>query len=188
MAATLDGRTIAFLTANEGVEQVELTEPWEAVQASGGRPVLVAPEVGTVQAFDHLDKADRFTADRAASQVDASDFDGLVLPGGVANPDQLRLDGAAIRLISSMVEAGRPVAVICHGPWTLIEARVVRGRTLTSWPSVRTDLENAGATWVDEEVVTCENGPNVLVSSRNPDDLPAFTKRLVEVFAGSGHG
>ncbi len=183
MSNELSGRTIAFLVANEGIEQVELTEPWEAVRAAGGNPRLVAPKDGNVQAFNHLDKADTFPVDDLVAEVSAEQFHGLVLPGGVANPDQLRMDAAAVGFVASMVKSGRPVAAICHAPWTLVEADVVRGRTLTSWPSVATDLRNAGATWVDEEVVVCEQGPNVLVSSRKPDDLKAFCETLVERFA-----
>jgi protease I len=183
MTAQLQDRRIAFLTANEGVEQVELTGPWEAVKKAGGIPVLVAPEVGKVQAFNHLDTADTFEASVAAKDADAGDYDGLVLPGGVASPDQLRTDDDAVRFVKDFFEAGTPVAVICHGPWTLVEAGVLDGRVITSWPSVRTDIENAGGVWRDEEVVVCEEGPNTLVSSRNPDDLPAFNDRLVEVFA-----
>lgn len=173
---------IAFLTANEGVEQVELSEPWSAVTSAGGEPVLVAPEPGTVQGFDHLDKGDTFEATLAAAAADVVDFDGLVLPGGVANPDQLRTDADAVRFVASFFDAGKPVAVICHGPWTLVEADVVRGRTLTSWPSLRTDIENAGGTWRDDEVVVCREGPNTLVSSRKPDDLPSFVDRMKEAF------
>ena len=175
---------IAFLTANEGVEQVELTAPWDAVEAAGGRPVLVAPETGKVQGFNHLDKGDTFEATVAVGSADVGDFDGLVLPGGVANPDQLRMDAGAVRFVSAFVDAGKPIAVICHGPWTLVEADVVDGRTLTSWPSLRTDIENAGGEWRDEEVVVCENGPNTIVSSRKPDDLPAFIDRMLAVFDG----
>jgi protease I len=178
----LDSKTIAFLTANEGVEQVELTEPWETVEKEGGTAVLVAPKKGTVQAFNHLDKADTFEATVATADADVNSFAGLVLPGGVANPDQLRLDSDAVRLIRDIVTSGKPVAVICHGPWTLVEADVVDGRTLTSWPSLRTDLINAGGKWVDQEVAVCDHGPNVIVSSRKPDDLPSFTKHLVDVF------
>lgn len=181
----LNDRRIAFLTANEGVEQIELTSPWKAVKAAGGTPVLLAPEAGTVQGFDHLDAADEFTAELAVADADPSDYDGLVLPGGVANPDQLRTHDPAVRFIADLTAQGTPIAVICHGPWTLVEADVVRGRTLTSWPSLQTDIENAGGRWVDEPVVVCDTGPNVLVSSRKPDDLEAFEGRLVEVFAGA---
>jgi protease I len=177
---SLDGKTIAFLVANEGVEQVELTDPMEAVRSAGGTPVLIAPEAGEVQAFDHLDKADVFTAERATADVALSEFDAIVLPGGVANPDQLRTDEPAVELIRSAAERGLPIAAICHGPWTLIEADVVRGRRLTSWPSLRTDLRNAGAVWLDEQVVVCDHGPGPIISSRNPDDLPAFCRAVVE--------
>lgn len=181
--AALTGDKVAFLVANEGVEQVELTDPWKAVEDAGGTPVLVAPDAGDVQAFDHLDKADVFEATMSAADADASDYVGLVLPGGVANPDQLRTDQASVGLVKAFFDAGKPVAVICHGPWTLVEAGVVDGRVLTSWPSVQTDIRNAGGQWVDEEVVVCDHGPNRLVSSRNPDDLPAFTEEMVKTFS-----
>jgi protease I len=182
MAGKLDGKTIAFL-ATEGVEQVELTEPWQAVRDAGGTPELISLESGTVQAFNHLDKADTFPVDHTAAEVDASDYDALVLPGGVANPDQLRSDRDAVAFVRAFFDQAKPVAVICHGPWTLIDAGVVQGRTLTSWPSLRTDLRNAGATWVDEEVHVDEG----LVSSRKPDDLPAFCAKLVEEFVEGKH-
>jgi protease I len=179
MAAALNGRKVAFLVANEGVEQVELTDPWQAVEEAGGTPVLLAPEAGEVQAFDHLDKADTFTATVAVGDAHVADYDGLVLPGGVANPDQLRTSEAAVAFARGFFEAGKPVAVICHGPWTLVEAGVVQGRTLTSWPSLQTDIRNAGGTWVDQEVVVDAG----LISSRNPGDLPAFCATLVEEIA-----
>src|SRR5690348_10000136 len=182
MAEELKGKKIAFLAA-EGVEQVELTEPWKAVEQAGGSPELISVEDGEVQAFNHLDKADTFTVDKTAKDADASDYDGLVLPGGVANPDFLRSDEDAVRFVRGFFEQAKPVGVICHGPWTLVEADVVKGRTLTSWPSLRTDLRNAGAKWVDEEVVVDEG----LVSSRNPDDLPAFNAKIVEEFAEGRH-
>jgi protease I len=181
MPADLEGRKVAVMVANEGAEQVELTEPWDAITAAGGRPVLVAPKLGDVQAFNHLDRADTFRSELTTREVDVSDLlAGLVLPGGVANPDQLRTDDAAVQVIRDVVDAGLPIAVICHGPWTLIEADVVSGRTLTSWPSLRTDVENAGGTWVDQEVVVCTDGPNTIVSSRKPDDLPAFCSAMIE--------
>jgi protease I len=183
MPSSLKGKTIAFLVAPEGVEQVELTEPWKAVEQAGGTPELVSTDVGKVQAFNHLTPADTFEADKAADSVSSSDYAALVLPGGVANPDFLRTNDAAVAFAKSFFEAGKPVAVICHGPWTLIDADAVRGRTMTSWPSVATDLRNAGANWVDEEVVECSRGPNTLVSSRKPDDLPAFCRTLVGAFA-----
>ena len=182
MGNSLNGKTIAFLVAPEGVEQVELTEPWKAVEEAGGTPELVSTDVGKIQAFNHLTPADTFEADKAADSVSSSDYAALVLPGGVANPDFLRTNAAAVAFAKSFFDAGKPVAVICHGPWTLIEADVVRGRTMTSWPSVQTDLRNAGANWVDEEVVECSRGPNTLVSSRKPDDLPAFCNALVSAF------
>ncbi len=184
MSNELTNRKIAFLAAPEGTEQVELTEPWQAVENAGGTPELVSTEVGKVQAFNHLTPADTFEADTAAESVSASDYDALVLPGGVANPDLLRTKPAAVAFAKSFFEAGKPVAVICHGPWTLVEADVVRGRRITSWPSLQTDLRNAGADWVDDEVVVCTGGPNTLVSSRKPDDLPAFCTKMVEAFAG----
>jgi len=180
----LTDKTIAFLVSNEGAEQVELTDPWSAIEDAGGRPVLVSLEAGEVQAFNHLDKGDTFPVDATAADADPAEFDGLVLPGGVANPDQLRDDPDAVAFVRSFFDACKPVAVICHGPWTLVEADVVRGRTLTSWPSLKTDLRNAGAEWVDEELVVDDDGPNVLVSSRKPDDLPAFCKATVEALAG----
>jgi protease I len=182
MADELKGKKIAFLAA-EGVEQVELTEPWQAVEQAGGSPELVSVEDGEVQAFNHLDKADTFPVDKTAKTADASDYDGLVLPGGVANPDFLRMDEDAVRFVRAFFEQAKPVGVICHGPWTLVEADVVKGRTITSWPSLQTDLRNAGANWVDEEVVVDEG----LVSSRNPDDLPAFCAKLVEELAEGEH-
>lgn len=183
MSGALQGKTIAFAVAQEGIEQVELTEPWKAVQEAGGTPKLLAPESGTAQAFNHLDKADTFDVDVTYADADAGDFDALVLPGGVANPDALRLDDDAVAFVKAFFEAGKPVAAICHAPWTLVEADVVRGRTMTSWPSLATDLRNAGAEWVDEEAVT-DNG---LVTSRKPDDLPAFCAKLVEEFAEGKH-
>jgi deglycase len=178
---TRESPPIAFLAAGEGTEQVELIEPWQAVLAMGGRPLLVSPALDRIQMFNHLDRGDAKEVDVPVSAAAESDFAALVLPGGVANPDALRTDPAAVAFAGSFFAAGKPVAAICHAPWTLIEADVVRGRTLTSWPSLRTDLANAGATWVDEEVVRCEKGPNVLVTSRRPDDLPAFCKAFTEV-------
>ena len=182
MAPTLKGKTIAFLVAPEGIEQVELTEPWQAVQDAGGTPRLVSTDSGTVQGYQHLDKADTFDVDDTVDGKSAADYDGLVLPGGVANPDYLRMQPAAVAFAKSFFDAGKPVASICHAPWTLIEADVVRGRRMTSWPSVKTDLRNAGAEWVDEEVVVCESGPNVLVTSRKPDDLKAFCGEITDRF------
>lgn len=168
MSNELSGKTVVFVVANEGVEQVELTRPWLAVKEAGGQPVLAAPKKDDVQAFNHLEKGDSFQVDTVTAALRPEDFDAVVLPGGVANPDQLRLDGPAVRYLREIFDAGKPAAVICHGPWTLVEADLVRGRTLTSWPSLETDIRNAGGTWVDEEVVTCTNGPNTLVTSRKP--------------------
>jgi protease I len=181
-STSLSGRKVAFLVAAEGIEQVELTEPWQAVEKAGGEPVLISPGAGKVQAFDHLDKADTFEVDVPVADADVADYVGLVLPGGVANPDALRLDDGAVEFVKAFFEAGKPVAAICHAPWVLVEADVVSGRRMTSWPSLQTDLRNAGAEWVDEEVVV-DSG---LVTSRKPDDLPAFTERLVGLFADAG--
>jgi protease I len=184
MSAELQGKTVAFLVANEGIEQVELTEPWQAVEQAGGTPKLIAPEGGTAQAFNHLDKADTFPVDETADDAAPETFDALVLPGGVANPDQLRMKPAAVAFTKSFFDAGKPVAVICHGPWTLVEAGVLSGRTITSWPSLQTDIRNAGGTWVDEEVHV-DSGANTLISSRKPDDLKAFCSALVDEFASA---
>jgi protease I len=182
MANELQGKKIAFL-ATDMVEQVELTEPWKAVQKAGGQPELVSLMPCRIQGFNHYDKADSFEVDKTVEEVSASDYDGLVQPGGVGNPDTLRADENAVNFVREFFEQGKPVAVICHGPWMLVEAGVVRGRTVTSWPSVQTDIRNAGGNWVDEEVVV-DNG---LVTSRKPDDLPAFNKKLVEEFAEGKH-
>ncbi|MER6463735.1 type 1 glutamine amidotransferase domain-containing protein [Streptomyces sp. NPDC048409] len=176
---------IAFLTAPEGVEQVELTEPWKAVADAGHEPVLVSTEPGRVQGFDHLDKADTFPVDEVVGDASADAFGALVLPGGVANPDFLRTDDRAVAFVKGFFEAGLPVAAICHAPWTLVEADVVRGRTLTSWPSLRTDIRNAGGTWVDEQVQVCGAGPNTLVTSRRPDDLKAFCGAFLDALGGA---
>jgi protease I len=183
MGEKLSGRRIAFLMANEGVERVELTEPRRAVEEAGGEVELLAPEQGDIQTFDHLEQADAYPADRAVADASVEDYDGLVLPGGVANPDQLRLDEDAVRFVVDFFASGKPVAAICHAPWTLIEADVVRGRRLTSWPSLQTDIRNAGGEWSDEEVVV-DHG---LVTSRKPDDLPAFCAKAVEEFAEGTH-
>jgi protease I len=183
MSDELQGKRVAFLVANEGVEQIELEKPLEAVREAGAEADLVAPEEGEVQAFNHLDKGDTFGVDRVAGDADAGEYDALVLPGGVANPDQLRTRPEAVEFARAFFEAGKPVGVICHGPWTLVEADVVRGRTLTSWPSLETDLRNAGADWVDEEVHVDQG----LVSSRRPDDLPAFCAKVVEEIAEGVH-
>lgn len=176
-AATV--RRVAFLVANEGVEEVELTRPWKAVESAGGAPVLIAPKADVVQAFNHLDRGHTFTATESTALADPDSFDALVLPGGVANPDQLRLDDAAVEFIRRFAGSTKPIAAICHGSWTLVEADVVRGRQLTSWPSLQTDLRNAGAEWVDKPLVECTSGPGALISSRNPDDLDLFCESLV---------
>ncbi|MFX0595112.1 type 1 glutamine amidotransferase domain-containing protein [Melissospora conviva] len=182
MTKSLQGKRIAFL-ATDGVEEVELTEPAKAVRAAGGEVDLVALRPGSIQAFNHLDKSSTYDVDVTVGDADPQRYDGLVLPGGVANPDELRGDPAAVRFVRSFFDAGKPVGVICHGPWTLIEAGVVQGRTITSWPSLRTDLTNAGANWIDAEVHV-DNG---LVSSRKPDDIPAFNAKIVEEFAEGVH-
>jgi protease I len=181
----LHGKTVAFLVANEGVEQPELTSPWQTVLDAGGTPLLLAPKAGVVQAFDHHDKGDTFPVDLPIKEARVDDFDALVLPGGVVNADELRTHTDAVELVKSFFDTGRPVAVICHGPWSLIEADRLRGRTLTSWPSLQTDIRNAGGQWVDEEVRVCRSGPNTLISSRKPDDLKAFDAALIEVVAAS---
>src|SRR4051794_7830492 len=185
MAVQLEGQRIAFLVANDGVEQVELTEPWRVVQETGGQPILVAPNEGEVRARNHLDAGDTFPVDVTVRDALGQEFDGLVLPGGVANPDHLRTEPEAVRFVRSFFDAGKPVAAICHAPWTLIDAGAARGRTLTSWPSLRTDLTNAGAEWIDAEVHVDRNDGSPLVTSRKPDDLRAFTEQLVRTFSGS---
>jgi protease I len=183
VTSRLDGRTIAFMVANAGVEQVELTQPWEALQSAGARTVLIAPERGQVQAFDHdVEKAGTFPADQPIADVRVDDVDGLVLPGGTTNPDKLRLDPDAVHLVRSFVQTRKPIAAICHGPWTLVEADVVAGKTLTSWPSLRTDIENAGGVWQDAEVVTSREEGWTLVTSRKPADLEAFIDAAIEAF------
>jgi protease I len=182
VAGKLDGKQIAFL-ATDGVEQVELTEPWKAVEQEGGKPELLSPKDDRIKGFDHVDKADTFDVDGAVAGASASDYDGLVLPGGVVNADHLRMDEDAVRFVRGFFEEGAPVGVICHGPWILIEAGVVRGRTITSYPSLQTDLRNAGAEWIDQEVVVDAG----LVSSRRPDDLPAFCDKVVEEICEGRH-
>lgn len=179
----LSGHRVAFLVAPEGVEQVELTEPWKAVENAGGQPELVSVQSGTIQAFHHLDKADTFPVDKVVNEVSPDGYDALVLPGGVANPDALRQVPNAVRFVGEFFRQQKPVAAICHAPWMLVEADVVRDRRVTSYPSVATDLRNAGATWVDAEVVV-DSG---LVTSRNPRDLPAFCAKLVEEVAEGKH-
>lgn len=176
---------VAFLAAREGVEQIELTDPWQAVRQAGGKPTLVSTDSGRLQAFDHFDKADTFPVDRTVADADPDDFDALVLPGGVANPDLLRTDPKAVAFVRGFFERGKPVAAICHAPWTLVEAGVVAGRTLTSWPSLRTDITNAGGTWQDEQVVVCEAGDSTLITSRRPRDLKAFDDAMLTEFTRS---
>ena len=175
MATSIKGKRVAFL-ATDGVEEVEYTEPRKAVEAAGGHAELVSIKDGSIQAVNHLDKSATYPVDKHVKDADVEQYDALVLPGGVANPDFLRTDPQAVRFVRDFFTAGKPVAAICHGPWTLVEAGVVDGRTLTSWPSLRTDLANAGATWVDEEVYV-DNG---LVTSRKPDDLPSFCEKLLD--------
>jgi protease I len=182
---------VAFLVAPEGVEQIEMTDPWDALTATGETPQLVCTRSGRVQAFHHLDKADTFPVDQTVAEASADDFDALVLPGGVANPDFLRLNRKAVAFARAFFDAGKPVAAICHASWTLVEADVVRGRRLTSWPSLRTDIRNAGGEWADEPVVVDEGRgqgqgqPNTLVTSRKPDDLKFFDEAMLEAFAGT---
>jgi protease I len=178
----LDGKKIAFV-ATHGVEQVELTQPWDAVKGEGAEAELLSLEKGQIQGFNHLDHGDKFDVDKKVADADMNDYDGLVLPGGVANPDFLRVDDDVRSFVRAFFEAGKPVAAICHGPWTLIDAGVVKGMTVTSWPSLRTDLTNAGATWIDQEVHV-DRG---LTTSRKPDDLPAFNAKIIEEFAEGTH-
>lgn len=183
MAEKLKGLKIAILVA-DGFEQQELTEPKKALEEAGALTEIVSPVKGQVEGWNHFDKGDKFPVDVALDDAEAEGYDALLLPGGVANPDQLRMIPRAVEFIKEFFDAGKPVAAICHGPWTLIEADVVRGRTITSWPSLKTDLRNAGAKWVDEEVVT-DNG---LVTSRKPEDIPAFNQKMIEEFAEGQHG
>lgn len=178
MANELSGKRIAFL-ATDMVEQVELTGPWEALQKTGASLELISDKEDEIQGFNHYDKADKFKVDRTVEEADASEYDALVLPGGVGNPDTLRMDENAVRFVRDFFEQGKPVGAICHAPWMLIEAGVVRDRTVTSWPSLTTDLRNAGANRIDKEVVVDDG----LVTSRWPDDIPAFSKKLIEEFA-----
>ncbi|GLZ36264.1 glutamine amidotransferase [Lentzea sp. NBRC 105346] len=175
-------KKIAFLVAEEGIEQVELTDPWAHVEKAGGVPRLLAPKLGTVQGFNHLTPADTFPVDVDYADASPSDYDGAVIPGGVANADFLRMDEHAVRFVQAMVEAGKPIASICHGPWLLVEADVVRGKTLTSWPSLKTDIRNAGAEWEDSEVCVSDANGWTLVTSRKPDDLPDFNREALKAF------
>jgi len=182
VADKLQGKRVAFL-ATDMVEQVELTEPWKAVKDAGGTPELVSLKEGEIQGFNHYDKADTFKVDRTVEEARAEDYDALVIPGGVGNPDTMRTDENAVQLVRDFFEQGKPVGVICHGPWMLVEAGVVRGRKITSWPSLQTDIRNAGGDWVDQEVVVDDG----LVTSRKPDDLPAFNEKIVEEFCEGRH-
>jgi protease I len=182
MAHDLKGKKIAILAA-DGVEQVELTGPREALEEAGATTELVSLDDGEIQAFNHLDHGDRFTVDRTVGQASADDYDGLLIPGGVANGDFLRADEDAVRFTKDFASAKKPIASICHGPWVLVEAGIVDGRTITSWPSLQTDVRNAGGTWVDEEVHV-DSG---LVTSRKPDDIPAFSAKAIEEFAEGVH-
>lgn len=181
--ADVKGRRVAVL-ATDGVEQVELTEPVQALKQAGAEVSVIAPKAGHIQGMKHDQQGDSLPVDAELARVTPESYDALVLPGGVANPDKLRIDPAAVAFVRHFVEAGKPIAAICHGPWTLIEAGAVKGHTLTSWPSLKTDLSNAGATWVDREVVV----DGTLVTSRKPDDIPAFNRRMLEVFAGGATG
>ena len=183
MATKLKEKRVAFVVANEGVEQAELTSPWQAIEKAGGSPTLIATDSGQVQAFRHLDRGNMFDVDVTTAEAKVEDFEALVLPGGVANADQLRSDRAAVDLVRQFFDSGRPVAVICHGAWAIVEADRARDRTMTSWPTLQTDIRNAGGTWIDSEVKVCDGGPNVLVSSRKPDDLPAFNDAMLDAFA-----
>jgi protease I len=180
MASRLDKRSVLFI-ATDGVEQVELTEPWAALEKAGATLTLAAPNAGTIQAMHHDDKGDIFTVGRTLAEVNVADFNALVLPGGVASPDRLRMDQRAVAIVKEFLEADKPVAAICHGPWLLVEADAVKGRTLTSWPSLKTDIRNAGGTWVDKQVQVDQK----LITSRKPDDLPMFCARIVADFAAA---
>jgi protease I len=182
MDTKLNGKRVAMLVA-DGFEQVEMTEPRKALEQAGAQTFLISPAQGQVKGWQHTDWGDRFPVDVPLDSADANGYDALLLPGGVMNPDRLRMIPKAVQFVRAFVEAGKPVAAICHGPWTLVEADVVRGRTLTSWPSLQTDIRNAGGEWVDREVVT-DNG---LVTSRKPDDLPAFNQKMIEEFAEGRH-
>ena len=182
MANKLQGKRVAFL-ATDMVEQVELTEPWQAVKDEGAEVELISLEEGEIQGFNHYDKADTFKVDRTVEEARADDYDALVIPGGVGNPDTMRANENAVQFVRDFFQQGKPVGVICHGPWMLVEAGVVRDRKVTSWPGIQTDIRNAGGNWVDEEVVVDQG----LVTSRKPDDLPAFCDKIVEEFAEGKH-
>jgi protease I len=186
MTSDLSGKKVAFLVANVGVEQVELTSPWQAVKDAGGEPVLLAPETGKVQAMQgDLEQGDTFSVDVAVGSARSDDYAALVLPGGVANPDKLRMVPDAVTFVAAFARAGKPIAAICHGPWTLVEADLVRGKTLTSWPSLQTDIRNAGGSWQDAEVITSDENGWTLVTSRKPDDLDAFNQAAIAAFTAA---
>lgn len=178
----LDGKRIAIL-ATDGVEEVELTKPRDALREAGAQAVVISPKNGEIKAWQHDHWSNPIHVDVQLNKANPDDFDGLMLPGGVMNPDHLRQDEQAVKFVKRFFEQGKPVAAICHGPWLLVEADVVRGRTVTSWPSLKTDIRNAGGDWVDREVVTDEG----LVTSRKPDDIPAFSRKMVEEFAEGVH-
>ncbi|HEU5372674.1 MAG TPA: type 1 glutamine amidotransferase domain-containing protein [Gaiellaceae bacterium] len=178
----LQGKRVAIIAADM-VEQVELVEPRKALEAAGAKTELLSIKPGTIQGFNHFDKADEHKVDKLVEEADASDYDALLIPGGVGNPDQLRADENVVQFTRHFFEQGKPVAAICHGPWVLVEAGAVKGRKLTSWPSLQTDIRNAGGNWVDEKVVVDEG----LVTSRKPDDIPAFNSKMVEEFAEGIH-
>jgi protease I len=182
MANELNGLRVAVLATN-GVEQVELTEPVKALKGAGAQVTVVSLKTGEIQGMNHDQKGDKLPVDKAVADVQPSQFDALLLPGGVQNPDYLRVDKTAVAFVKHFAQSGKPIGAICHGPWTLIEADAVRGKTMTSWPSLHTDLKNAGANWVDEECVV----DGTLVTSRKPDDLPAFNKHLIQVFGQAAH-
>jgi deglycase len=182
VADKLQGKRVAFL-ATDMVEQVELTEPWQAVKDEGATVELVSLEEGEIQSFNHYDKADKFKVDRTVEEAQADDYDALVIPGGVGNPDTMRMDENAVQFVRDFFEQGKPVGVICHGPWMLVEAGVVRDRKVTSWPGIQTDIRNAGGNWVDAEVVVDQG----LVTSRKPDDIPAFNEKIIEEFCEGRH-
>jgi protease I len=182
MTNELNGKRVAFL-ATDGVEQVELTEPWKAIEEAGGKPELISPKTGAIQGVNGMDKADTFEVSRTPADVSVEDYDALVVPGGVANPDKLRMDRATVEFVRRFVQSGKPVAAICHAPWILVEADVLRGKTVTSYPSLQTDIRNAGATWVDEEVHVDQG----IVTSRKPDDIPAFNRKVIEEIAEGRH-
>jgi protease I len=183
MAAKLDGKKIAIVVT-DGFEQVELTSPKEALEAAGATCEIISPKEGKVKGWNHTEWGDELDVDLPIAQADAGDYDALVLPGGVMNPDKLRVIPEVVKFVKSFFDAGKPVGAICHGPWTLIDAGVVEGRRVTSWPSLHTDLTNAGAEWTDEEVIVDDG----LVTSRKPDDLPAFNAKLIEEVAEGLHG